>query len=187
MKKLITLIVIIINANCFSQDSLNADCNFRTKEVDEFTGTSKLVLESDKFISFTDSSMQKYYRKKQNQYVEVDVYCAKINDTKVAYLSIRIDTDNAYKYFGSIQKDQKFMLKMKNGDLVTLLFSKSDYGDANYNGNYTYYSSYIILEESDIEKLSEQVEKVRIYWSKGYEDYPVTNSDLFINQLNCIK
>lgn len=187
MKKLITLIIIIINANCFSQDSLNADCIYRTKEVDEFTGTSKLVLESQPFISFTDSSMQKYYRKKEHQYFEADIYCAKINDMKVIYFSLRIDTDNAYKYFGSIQKDSKFMVKMKNGDLITLLFSKSDYGDANYTYDYTYYSTYIVLEEEDISKLSNEVEKVRIYWSKGYEDYPVINSSLFINQLNCIK
>jgi hypothetical protein len=37
------------------------------------------------------------------------------------------------------------------------------------------------------ELASKEVEKVRMYWSKGYEDYPVMNPTLFNSQLNCLK
>jgi hypothetical protein len=60
MKKLIALMFIVVSANGFAQDSTQvSNCNFRTKEVDEFTGTSKLVLESEMFIAYTDSSLLK--------------------------------------------------------------------------------------------------------------------------------
>ena len=188
MKNLLTLLAIVLSANLYAQDSIKQNCNYRTQEVDEFTGTSKLVLESDNFIAFTDSSLMKYYKRKKHSYVECDIYCAKINDMKVAYLSWRLDTKSAYKYFGAIYTDSKFILKFTDGTTLTLVFSKNDSGDTNYDYDFTTYSSYIILSDEQIKDLStKEIDKVRMYWSKGYESYPVINSKLFIEQIKCIK
>ena len=65
--------------------------------------------------------------------------------------------------------------------------AKYNTGDTNYNLNCTYYGSYIILSEEDRELLStKEIEKIRMYWSKGYEDYDVNNPTLIMNQLNCL-
>ena len=189
MKKLIALMYIVVSANGFAQDSTQvSNCNFRTKEVDEFTGTSKLVLESEMFIAHTDSSLLKYYKRKPHQYVECEIYCAKINDMKVVYTSWRVDTKSAYKYFGAIYKDAKLMFKFTDGTTLTLNYLSSESGDTNYDYNYTYYSSYCLMDDTQFSELaSKEVEKVRMYWSKGYEDYPVINPTLFNSQLNCLK
>ena len=130
----------------------------------------------------------KYYKKKKHSYVECSVYCAKINDTKVAYTSWRLDTKSAYKYFGAIYSDSKFILKFTDGSTLTLVFSNSDSGDTNYDYDYTTYSAYLILSDEQIQDLStKEIDKVRMYWSKGYESYPVKNPNLFIEQINCIK
>ena len=97
-----------------------------------------------------------------------------------------IATKEAYKYFGSIL-DSKIMVKFQDGETIELNFSKSDVGDTKYDYGYTTYSSYVILDEESIKVLkTKPIEKVRMYWSKGYEDYPVSDANLFINQLPCI-
>lgn len=163
----------------------NGDCSYRTNEVDEFTGKKKLVLNEQDFINYTSEELKKYYKKKD--YVKCQVYAAKVEETKVAYFYWTLQTKEAYKYFGSIARDSKIMVKFQDGETIELNFSKSDVGDTKYDYGYTTYSSYVILDEESIKVLkTKPIEKVRMYWSKGYEDYPVSDANLFINQLLCI-
>jgi hypothetical protein len=189
MKKQILIIALsILSANVYAQDSTKVNCKYSKNEVDEFTGTSKLVLESEMFISYTDSSLLKYYKKSLHQYVECQIYCAKINDLKVVYTVWRIDTESAYRYYGAIYEDAKLMFKFTDGTTLTLNYLSSDVGDTNYDSKYTYYSSYCFMDDGQFSDLAfKQVEKVRMYWSEGYEDYPVMNPSLLNSQINCLK
>jgi hypothetical protein len=188
MKKVILLFVLTVSVFAYSQDSTKVqDCKFRINEVDDFTGTSKKVVEADMLISHTDSTLLKYYKNKKHQYTELGIYCGKINDSYVAYFSWRIDTENAYKYYGLIVSDAKFMIKFTDGTTATLNFAKTEGGDTNFDMKYTTYSNYCLLSDDLLADLkTKKIEKVRMYWSEGYQDYPVVNSTLFISQLKCL-
>ena len=161
------------------------DCSYKTNEVDEFTGKRKVILNEQDFINYTPEDLKKYYKKKD--YIKCQVYTAKIEETKVAYFYWTLLTKNAYKYFGSITKGANLIVKFQDGETIELSFSKSDVGDTNYDQRYTTYSSFVILDDELIKILkTKPIEKVRMYWSKGYEDYPVSDPNLFINQLPCL-
>ncbi|MHA2218062.1 MAG: hypothetical protein ACXACY_19175, partial [Candidatus Hodarchaeales archaeon] len=151
-----------------AQDS----CNYYKNEVDEFTGTVKVVMEDELFISHTDSVLLKYYKRKKHQYLETEVYLAHIGKQYAAYFITTIQTDKAYDYYGALYKDSKIMLKMADGTVMNLIFIKTDSGDTDYTAKKTKYSVICVLDEEQIETLSKtMIEKVRVYWSKGYEDY----------------
>lgn len=189
MKKAILFIALTLSFAMYSQDSTKVEnCKFRINEVDEFTGTNKKVCESEMFIKHTDSTLLKYYKNKKHQYVECTLSCGKVNDMYVVYVNWRIDTESAYKYFGLISSDSKFIMKHTDGTTTTLKFQKIESGETNYDMKYTTYSNYCILSEEDVASLKANgIEKVRMHWSKGYEDYPVIYSNAFIHQLNCLK
>lgn len=169
-----------------STTTSKGDCNYYKNEVDEFTGKKKIILIEQDFINYTSDELKEYFKNKD--YVKCQVYCARIEKTKVAYFHWVLQTKDAYKLFGSIAKGSKILLKFKDGETLELKFSKSDIGDTNYDYGYTTYSSYIILDEESIRILkNKEVEKVRMYWGKGYEDYPVSNPKLFVEQLPCIE
>ena len=89
---------------------------------------------------------------------------------------------------GHFDKMGKIIMKLSDGTMTELIIGKSDYGDSDYDRGTTTYSSYCVLEESDINSLkSSNIEKVRIYWSKGYDDYECDNPDVINKQLNCLK
>lgn len=164
----------------------SGDCDYATKEVDEFTGNEKYVMNQEVFLTHTSESMKKYLKGKD--YTTCNAYCAKIEGMKVVYVNWKILTKEAYKYYGSIQNKAGFTIKLKNGETVELKFANFDTGDVNYNGGYTTYASYIILSESDLATLSKnEVDKLRMSWSKGYQDYDISNTTFFINQLPCLK
>lgn len=186
MKTKAIILTIILSINAYGQK--DSTCNYWLDEVDEFTGTSNLVTTASMYVEQTDSTLLKYYKNKKNSYFELETYCAKINDLRVLYMSIRIDSKDAYKYFGSISTGAKCIFKFEDGETLTVEFSKYDTGDMNYDGGYTTYSPYLIISDEDYETLrTKKVDKLRIYWSKGYEDYTVDFPEVLINQLNCVK
>lgn len=163
------------------------ECNYYKNEVDEFTGDTKIIMETESFISHTDSSLLKYYKRKKEQYLEVGVYVAKLNETYVLYFDAKLQTKKAYDYYGVISKGSKIIMKLSDGSMTELIISKSNFGKTDYDRGTTTYSSYCVLEESDISSLkSSNIDKVRIYWSKGYESYDCDSPGLLIKQLNCL-
>ena len=177
------MILVILNSLLL----IGQECNFKTNEIDEFTNIEKKITQSELYITHTDSALLKYYNKKNRSYFELSVNSAKINGLKVIYVTIRIDSDKAYKYYGSIAKDAKFIFKLTNGNTITLKSGAYDFGDTNHNGGYTLYSTYLLLDEDNYKSLVEtSVDKVRIYWGEGYQDYLVDDPNVLIQQLNCI-
>ena len=185
MKKVAIILATILSTYTYGQT--DSTCNYRVNEVDEFTETTKLVTQTEMYVEHTDSTLLKYYKKKPHSYFELETYSGKINDLRVIYFSIRIDSKNAYKYFGSISTGAKCIFKLSNGENVTLNFEKFDTGDMNYDGDYTRYSPYAIVSNEAYELLKNNTaEKMRIYWSKGYEDYVIDYPETLKKQMNCI-
>lgn len=177
------MIVVILNSLLL----IGQECKFKTNEIDEFTGIEKKITQSELYITHTDSVLLKYYNKKNRSYFELSINCAKISDIKVIYVSIRIDSDNAYKHYGSISKDAKFIFKLDNGDIHTLKSNVYDFGETNHKEGYTFYSTYLILDEDNYKIFLENpVNKLRIYWGEGYQDYLVNKPNVLIQQLKCI-
>lgn len=163
-------------------------CNYFKNEVDEFTGSVKISMKAEPFIAYTDSALAKYYKKKKQQYFEVDLFLAQVDEIHAMYFQINIQTDKAYDYYGSLYKGSKIMLKMKDGSVLNLKLSNTDSGDTDYDSRETGYNVYCVLNDDQFESISNiDVDKVRIYWSKGYEDYPCMDTGLMTRQAKCLK
>ena len=133
----------------------------------------------------TPDSEKKYYKKKD--YLTITSKVAHVGGSDVIYFSAKILSEKAYKYYGSLRSGGEVMLRLKNGEMITLKFLTTDYGEANYDYNYTTYSNYCYVDSDQLESLkSSEVDKVRIYWSEGYENYDCSNNSIYINQLPCL-
>lgn len=194
MKNLITILMLAVIGTAFSQadttsvDSVSYECKYSTNEIDDFTGNEKVVTKPQLFVAHTDSSLMKYYKRKKQQYLEIECYTGRVNDVKALYIYVTIQTKKAYEYYGALSSDSKVMFKMNNGDLVELKIASSDFGDTNYDYGYTTYSTYMMVDDSDIDSfINNSVDKVRVYWSKGYEDYDCDNPNLLKELFYCIK
>jgi len=182
MKRAILLLSLMASTASFSQD----DCRYSKNEVDEFTGNKTVVTEWEPFIQHTDSALKKYYKKED--YLTADVMGASVSETQAFYVRYKILSDEAYKYFGSISTEAKLILKFSDGETLTLNAAKYDTGDTNYDMDYTFYATYYLLTDDEMEIISTKpIEKVRMYWSKGYEDYECDNPESVLKVMNCVK
>jgi len=181
MKKLLTAMLI------FASSFALAQCEWLTNETDEFTGVKKQMHKAEKLLGQTSEDMKKYKRLfPEYDYFKIDVSCAKFDNRYAIYFTIKIQTERAYEYYGALREGSKIILKHDSLSLTTLKFAKTETGDSDYTDKTTRYITYCAPDEDAIKALSEKpVVKVRIYWSKGYEDYVVTAPDAILKQLKC--
>lgn len=187
MKKLLIVVLLAIPFLGNTQtESVEKNCNFRIDEVDDFTGNLKRVLHRENFVRHTDSLLMKYYKKNDYDFFEIELNVGRVNDLYAVYWNILVRSKSGYEYYGAIYKDAKVIFKLENGTTLETTFATSDTGKTDYDKNTTKYSSFIILEDHQMQILDKvPVTKIRVYWSKGYEDYEVDSPNLLVNQLNC--
>ena len=189
MKKLFLTSILFLSVSLSfaqTQDSSKLKCSYYKNETDEFTGVKKIILNEENIISFTDSALKYLYKKKD--LINCKTYCARLDSMYVIYFNWTILDKSAYETYGSIEKDASLMIKFKDGTICNLKFGKYDLGKTDYEANSTAYSSYCLITKEDREQLiNNEIDKIRMYWSKGYDAYPVTNSSVFKNQLPCLK
>ncbi|MBL0117534.1 MAG: hypothetical protein IPP89_00770 [Saprospiraceae bacterium] len=78
-------------------------------------------------------------------------------------------------------------VKMLNGETVTLFSNGSDVGQVDNNNNLTVYkANFPVTRENQKTLMNSLVDKIKIVWSTGYEEYSVTNIDFFSNQIRCL-
>ena len=87
-----------------------------------------------------------------------------------------------------IKKDNKITLMLKSGKQVELPFGRTFSGNTNLTNEFTEYSSLAYLPKNASHLLqSEELQGVRISWSKKDEEYNVVNPKIFINQIPCVE
>jgi len=167
MKKLITIVLLISSLSVYGQD-----CKYLTNETDQFTGVKKLVAKGESVY--------------EDREIEVRVASAVVGENKLIYWSFNINSSSAYSDYGSLSKGSSIMVKC--GEIVIdLKIGVSVTGTSNYQYDYTSYTIYVYPTDEDLTVLrNTNINAVRVYWSKGYEDYNVEYGDVLVNQFKCV-
>ena len=79
------------------------------------------------------------------------------------------------------------MIELQSGRVFELpMAGATNHGDVSYITFKTYYSTYFQMTNEAIRVFSQDpLKKIRLYWSKGFEEYPVENPNILIAQLSC--
>lgn len=168
------------------QNLPSKDCDYQKNEVDEFTEKVIKVLNPQNLIKHTPDNLQSFYKKES--FVETAAFLASSNGNVFLYMNWIIRSKKAYDTYGYIKKGAKLMLKLENGEVVDLSFRKSDTGDIDYDDNLTSFMStcYISPENMSLLKKS-PIQKIRMSWTKGYQEYTPENLSLLIDQIPCVE
>ncbi|MCB0688967.1 MAG: hypothetical protein KDC53_20655 [Saprospiraceae bacterium] len=161
-------------------------CEFTFHGIDDFTNTMKKELKAETFFSYTDERLKPYL--KENDYVTCRGYLTSISGGfRYLTLIFTIASKNATREYGYIKTGSILNLKLLDGETVSLFTQSENQGSIDAkNGFTTYKVRYPIDYQKEKILLKSGVDKVRVVWSSGYEDYEVFNIDFFINQLECL-
>lgn len=155
--------------------------------VDDFTGKKRRDVKSQILFTYTSPELKSYM--KDREYITCMGYLTGLDDGyNFLTLEFRIANKNAPSAFGGIPTNSILSVKLMNGEMVRLVNNKQDAGSYNaLDDTYTYRAQYHISSTTERILRSSEVDKVRVIWATGYEDYEVFELDFFIHQFDCLK
>lgn len=161
-------------------------CKFIIDTTDGVTGRRKLELAPSLLFTHTDPDLRPYFKEKElitcyGRFSKIDAY---------VYLTIdfQISSSHAQGNFGSLEQGSLLRLKLLDGEYVSLYNVKADRGRIDPYSGYTIFTGQYALGKNEIKTLMDsELDKVRILWSTGYEDYDVFKVNFFIDHLKCLE
>jgi len=165
----------------------SSNCTYSRQEKDPLGKQIRIVSEEKFFgFQFEDSAIRAYF--KGNDFIKGYLSCVRVDSIFGVYFEFKIYSDDAYRTYGGIKKDNKIVFILKSGKGVELTFGRTFSGNTNLTEEFSEYSSFAVLSKNDAAKLkAEQLHRVKISWGKRDEDYVVVNPNVFINQIPCIE
>ena len=103
-------------------------------------------------------------------------------------LHFSIATRDASRTFGGLTKGSPLTFKMIDGSKVKLLNTKDVTGQYDpLTERHTFVAQYIINSGQEKNFKKGEIDKLRVIWKTGFEDYEVYDVDFIKNQLKCLK
>jgi hypothetical protein len=161
-------------------------CRLTFDGVDDFSGKKRKEVAKATLFSHTSDEMRPYL--KDRDYMICEAYLSSLSGGyKFLTLEITIASDHAQRDYGIIEKGSILNIKLMDETNVKLFNNKTDIGILDeLKNSVTYTAQYIISSGAEKILRKNEIDKVRVIWSSGYEDYEVYDLDFFINQFRCL-
>lgn len=160
-------------------------CTVNFDGIDEETNRWMKVLQPTPFFSFTDDRLRTIL--KDQEYLRCEGYLSTTSGFTYVTLKFAFAYPNAREAYGIIEENSILTIKMIDGHYINLL--SGNMADGKYDletQQLTYQVSYLI-DRSQLNILRKsEIDVVLVFWSTGYEEYPVYHMDFFKRQLECL-
>jgi hypothetical protein len=162
-------------------------CRIAYSGTDDFTGKTRKDVASQLLFTYTRDELRTYLNGRD--YISCRGYMTSMSGGLV-FLSLEfsIVSKTAQQTFGGIPKGGVVSFLMMNGETVRLSNVLSDPGSYNPNTETFSFRSQFTLSAGQEKMLAEgEVDKIRVVWKAGFEDYEIYYLDFFKDQLDCLK
>lgn len=160
-------------------------CIFEIDTFERATGMSRKALKPGILFTHTDPDLKPFFRGKD--LITCLGRVSKAGDYVQLTIEFQIASSHSQSNFGSLEEGSLLRFKLMNDEYISLFNLKTNMGHIDPYTGYTIFSGQYALGKQEINKLSTlELDKMRVMWSTGFEDYDVYHVDFLINQLNCL-
>ena len=163
-----------------------ATCNAVRHEVDKKGNPEQIVIERKEIFRHTDDDLRPYFR--ERDLMTCSGQLSQLDDNVYVHIEFSIASPNAQKNFGALEEGSLLRLRLIDGTNIDLYNLQGDRGriDA-YTGNTIFIGRYILQKDQQRELAKTELDKMRVVWNTGYEDYSIYALDFLIDQFKCLK
>jgi hypothetical protein len=142
--------------------------------------------EKELLFTFTDERLRLFFPDKE--YLRCEAFLSSVGKReKQLTIEFRFAYPNAREAYGVIEKNSLITLKLFDGQIIELKAGELDLGKYETDKDILIYRMIYKMDNQQINLLRKQeLEEIRMYWSAGFEVYPVYNIDFFSRQLKCL-
>jgi hypothetical protein len=142
--------------------------------------------EKELLFTFTDERLRLFFPDKE--YLRCEAFLSTVGKReKQLTLEFRFAYPNAREAYGVIEQNSLLTLRLFDGQILQLKAGELDFGKYDTEKEILIYRMIYKIDNQQLNLLRRQeLEEVRMYWSAGFEVYPVYNIDFFSRQLKCL-
>lgn len=163
------------------------ECQYGFIGIDEFSKKHRTDVAKQLFFSHTSDQMRQYLQGRE--YITCYGHLTKISGgLRFLTLNFHIASNLAPQSFGNLPKGSILSIQLLDGDIINVRNTKDDPGYFDQHENAYIYRGIYPLGGKTLKALkNSEVDKVRVVWGTGYEDYDIYEMDFFKNQLSCLE
>ena len=162
------------------------ECGFLFDGMDEFLGKRRKDVNLGTFFSYTDDAMRRYLGNKDYMVCEGNLTQIE-GGILLLNLHFSIATRDASRTFGGLNQGSLLTMKFIDGSKVKLVNTKDVTGQYDpLTERHTFVAQYLINAGQEKNLKKGEIDKVRVIWKTGFEDYEVYDVDFVKNQLKCL-
>lgn len=162
---------------------LSRDCTLQKEDGSIGKG---IEMKKQLFFTYTPEKLTQYYLK--SSIMKCYAYFSYYRGLYNLHLIFNINSTQSDRAFGGIDKKSYLTIRTLDGDLYSFTAYNSDSGTDIAGTDHTAYHIIYQLSSRDARKLrNRSIDKVRVVWNKGYEDYTIYKVDLLKRQLQCLE
>ncbi|MEO6757987.1 MAG: hypothetical protein ABIO24_00930 [Saprospiraceae bacterium] len=160
-------------------------CALAMDRRDQFSGEIQRESARGELFRFTNPALKSYLEGKINILCEAAL--STIGPNTTLNLTFTIRDPNVRKAFGSLAKNSIATLQTLDGAAFTVYNQQLSDGTPDESGQAFTFRGQYPLDKTVLKKIrSTGLDKLRIAWATGYEDYEVQNVDLLVRQAGCL-
>lgn len=144
------------------------------------------IFEPQLLFTYTDERLRVFLKEKE--YLRCEGFLSASEGFRFLTLQFTFAYPNAREAYGFIEKGSVLTIKLLNGQYVNLQSGAMDRGRYDTQKELLTYVVQYPIDQSLLGLLqNSEAESVRVFWSSGYEEYPVFFLDFFMHQLRCLE
>ena len=160
-------------------------CFIKETSFDQFSKTKYVELYPTIFFQYTDPNLRTVMKTKE--FLTCYSHFIQNRGDKICYLTFVFSTTTAQREYGSLEQNTPIAFLLLNGQTISLKNNTLSQGQIDAKNGTTYYQVALTINKQTEKILTKNpVDKIRVMWSTGYEDYEIWNINQFMVQLNCI-
>ncbi len=160
-------------------------CEFQFNGVDPFTQKRKVEIKSNVLFQYTPEELMSFLKDKP--YITCEAHVSSTPGFKFLTLRFIISSDRAKQSFGRLSQGSSLSIRLIDGSIINMFNRTTDEGVVDFDTKTTIYSgSYIISRKDEKALLNKELDRLRVVWTSGFEEYEIYNLDFLKDQLNCL-
>ncbi|MCS7037535.1 MAG: hypothetical protein RMJ33_12260 [Saprospiraceae bacterium] len=160
-------------------------CALTADTRDAFSGERRREVQREELFRYTNPSLRPYLQDREHIVCQAAV--SQNGKLYVLNLTFTISDANAKRAFGSLPKNSVALLKFLDGETITLTNLRTDEGRVGDDKITHIFTGQYVLDAAAMKKMQKSLlDKIRIAWATGYEDYEIHQVDLIARQLGCL-
>lgn len=160
-------------------------CTVVFEGVDEQSGKYSRWLGRQLLFTHTDDKLRPYLKDKA--YLRCEGFMYSQGGYRYVTLEFTFAYPNAREAYGLIEENSVLTIRMLDGAFVNLRAGRMDHGSYDTQTELLTYRVYYPIDRGQFATLKTgDLDYIRVFWSSGYEEYEIFQTDFFRRQLECL-